>query len=123
MERILVIDDDKQIRDLFKRKLESLGYEVALEDDGEPGLERFIQINPDLVLLDLIMPGKEGIEVLQSMKKINPNCKVIAISAGGRGDAKDYLVFAKVLGAIEVMEKPVDLNLLESTVKRVLLSN
>ncbi len=120
MARILIIDDDEQIRYLFKRKLEQEGYDILVEDDGDPGLRSFIENKPDLILLDIIMPGKEGIEVIREMVDMDPKVKIIAISAGGRGSARDYLEYAKRFGAKKVMEKPVDLNELVIAVKEVL---
>jgi DNA-binding NtrC family response regulator len=120
MAKILVIDDDEQIRYLFKRKLESKGHVVLLEDDGEPGLESFKENNPDLILLDIIMPRKEGLEVLREIIELDPKAKVIAISAGGRGNASDYLDYAWRFGAKKVLEKPVDLDSLTTIVDEVL---
>lgn len=120
MARILIVDDDEQIRYLFKRKLEQEGYEIFVEDDGGSGLQSFIENKPDLILLDIIMPGKEGIEVIREMVAMNPNVKIIAISAGGRGNASDYLEYARRFGAKKVLEKPVDLTDLVIAVKDVL---
>ncbi|NOY51490.1 MAG: response regulator [Chlorobi bacterium] len=120
MAKILVIDDDEQIRYLFKRKLESKGHLVLLEDDGEPGLASFKENKPDLILLDIIMPRKEGLEVLREIIELDPKAKVIAISAGGRGRASDYLDYAWRFGAKKVLEKPVDLDSLATIVDEVL---
>ncbi len=122
MAKILVIDDDEQIRYLFKRKLESKGHLVLLEDDGEPGLASFKENKPDLILLDIIMPRKEGLEVLREIIDLDPKAKVIAISAGGRGRASDYLDYAWRFGAKKVLEKPVDLDSLATIVDEVLNS-
>lgn len=120
MTSILIIDDDEQIRYLFKRKLEQEGYKIFVEDDGDPGLKSYIKNKPDLILLDIIMPGKEGIEVIREMVSMDKNVKIIAISAGGRGSASDYLEYARRFGAKRVLEKPVDLKVLVETVKEVL---
>ena len=66
----------------------------------------FPQAAADLVITDIVMPGKEGLEVLMALRKIHPPVKIIAISGGGRGDATDYLRMATKMGAARVLSKP-----------------
>jgi len=120
MSKILIIDDDEQIRNLFSRKLGSLGYETFTADDGDIGLVEFRVNKPDLILVDIIMPRKEGIELIREIIAESPKAKIIAISAGGRGNASDYLDYAKKFGARKVLEKPVDLNVMADVVAEVL---
>lgn len=120
MSKILIIDDDEQIRNLFKRKLDSHGYNTLTADDGDVGLLLFRQENPDLTLVDIIMPRKEGIEVIREIMAEFPDTKMIAISAGGRGKASEYLEYAHRFGAKRVLEKPIDLDKLVDVVKEVL---
>ena len=68
MSKILVVEDDKFLREMITRKLDKEGYDVSQAVDGEEGLEKIREIKPDLILLDLIMPGVGGFEVLEEAK-------------------------------------------------------
>ncbi len=86
MAKILLIEDEQIMIDLLQRKLTEEGYEVSVAKDGEEGLEVMAQINPDIILLDIIMPKKGGFEVMEEMQK-DPNLKripVIIISNSGQ---------------------------------------
>ena len=120
MSKILIIDDDEQIRKLFSRKLLSLGYTILTADDGDIGLQIYRKETPDLVLMDIIMPRKEGIELIREIMVEYPDAKIVAISAGGRGKASDYLEYARRFGAKRVLEKPVELTELAQVVEEVL---
>ncbi len=71
--KILIVDDDPHIRDLYKEELEDEGYEVFLANSGKEALEIFSKESPDLVTLDILMPGMNGIEVLRKMKEVASN--------------------------------------------------
>lgn len=120
MEKILVIDDDKVIRIILKQLFEQAGYEVCEAVDGVQGMRLFKQEAPDLVVTDLIMPEKEGIEVIREMKITDPDAKIVAISGGGVGKAYAYLSLAQSMGAAHVFEKPLDVNLMLNTVDKML---
>ncbi|HHO47512.1 MAG TPA: response regulator [Desulfobacteraceae bacterium] len=79
--RILLVDDEEGIQLLYREEFEEEGYEVIAAYSGEEALEKFNQEPPDLVILDINMPGMNGIEVLRRMKEINPNLPVILSSA------------------------------------------
>ncbi|MDD3619201.1 MAG: response regulator [Desulfobulbaceae bacterium] len=79
--RILLVDDEEGIQLLYREEFEEDGYEVIAAYNGEEALEKFSQEPPDLVILDINMPGMNGIEVLRRMKEINPNLPVILSSA------------------------------------------
>ena len=79
--RILLVDDEEGIQLLYREEFEEEGFEVATAYNGEEALEQFSQELPDLVILDINMPGMNGIEVLRRMKEINPNLPVILSSA------------------------------------------
>jgi DNA-binding response OmpR family regulator len=123
MNKILIIDDDEQIRNLFKRELDSHGYSTITADDGDVGLMMFLSEKPDLTLVDIIMPRKEGIELIREIISESPQAKIIAISAGGRGKASEYLDYALRFGAKRILEKPVDLDQLAAVVDEVLNTN
>jgi CheY-like chemotaxis protein len=105
---ILIIDDEPQFRRLFIKKLAKLPYTVIEAENGDEGLKRFLENKPNLVITDLVMPKKEGIETIIELKKTTPGVKIIAISGGGRNTPGSYLDIAKQLGAAHVFTKPVD---------------
>ncbi len=109
MNKILVIDDDDHFGNMMKRMLEKAGYDVELAVDGSQGVKLFRQIAPDLVITDIIMPEKEGIEVIMELKEMVPDVKIIAVSGGGRRmEGSLILPMAKQLGAKNIFSKPVD---------------
>ena len=106
MFRILVIDDDVQVRKMLRLTLAADGFDVIEAQDGKVAMRLFRQDPADLVITDLIMPEKEGIETIIELKRDYPGIKIIAISGGGRIDPKDYLYLAEKLGAQITLEKP-----------------
>ena len=106
MKRILIIDDDHHILVMLKKMLEKAGFEVDLASNGVDGLELFQKIQADLVITDIIMPEKEGLETIREMKRIRSDLKIIAMSGGGKISADNYLETAKIFGASLVLEKP-----------------
>lgn len=106
MYRILIIDDDMQIRKMLRLTLTAAGFEVTEAQDGKVAMKLMRQAPSELVVTDLIMPEKEGIETIIELKRDFPEVKVIAISGGGRIDPKDYLFLAEKLGAQLTLEKP-----------------
>ncbi len=105
---ILVIDDDEQIRKMFRSLLEREGYEVKVAPDGKQGILQYRNNPADLVILDIIMPEKEGLETIMDLRRDFPDIKIIAISGGGRIGPEDYLMMAKNLGAMRTFVKPVE---------------
>ena len=106
MARILLIDDDDAVRTAIVASLSRMGHAVVEARDGKQGLEMLPIVRPDLLITDLVMPGKEGFEVLMEVRKKTPALKVIAISGGGRQTAADGLQMARHLGAGRVLTKP-----------------
>lgn len=104
---ILVIDDEKDILQLITTMLSSEGHDVLAAEDGERGLELLQDFDDiEIVITDLIMPNKEGIETIMEMHKIRPELKVLAMSGGGRGGIATYLSTAKNVGASATLAKP-----------------
>ena len=91
MSKILVIDDDKNIRSLLRDFLERDGYEVMEAENGKVGLKLFRENGADLVITDLIMPEKEGIETIRELRRDFSDVKIIAISGGGAIGPETYL--------------------------------
>ncbi len=106
MKRILVIDDDFQVRALLKEILEQEGYEVADASNGAEGIRLYRDEPADLIITDIIMPEKEGIETIFELKRDFPDVKIIAISGGGRLSSKDYLSIAEKCNVARTFSKP-----------------
>ena len=106
MSKILIIDDEPYILLMLKKMLEKAGYEVDLASNGRQGLELFQKDSADMVITDIIMPDKEGLEIIMEMKQTHPDLKIIAISGGGRISPESYLECAKHFGASRVFQKP-----------------
>lgn len=106
MKKILIIDDDKEVLKMLTNLIGRAGYATLSARDGEEGLKLFHQENPDLVVTDLIMPNKEGLEVIMEIRKSLHSPKIIAISGGGKLTPESYLPLAERLGADHVLEKP-----------------
>jgi len=117
MHRILIIDDEIIIRKLFTRLLTREKYKVLTAADGKKGIETVKKEKLDLVILDLKMPGIDGIEALKRIKEINKNIRVIIITAFGTiKSASDALN----LGADDFISKPFDIAKIRMTIKNVL---
>lgn len=120
MANILLIDDDYQFRTMLRKMLERNGYEVFEASDGKEGVKLYRKNPTDLIITDLIMPEKDGIETIQELKKDFPDINIIAISGGGRLGPQDYLHLAKMLGAKRTLTKPIELPDLIKTIEELL---
>jgi len=120
MQNILVIDDDKLMCLALAKILISAGYNVVQAADGEEGLKMYRSQDFDLVITDLIMPDKEGIQIIRELRKENSRIRIIAMSAGGRGGATDYLKWARLMGAKQCLSKPIKREDLLDAVQAVL---
>jgi CheY-like chemotaxis protein len=120
MTHILLIDDDEQFRTMLRQLMERNGYEVTEASGGKEGIRLYREGPTDLVITDLIMPGKDGIETIQELKKEFPDIKVIAVSGGGRLGPQDYLHLAKMLGARRTLTKPINLTELLKAIEEIL---
>jgi CheY-like chemotaxis protein len=89
-----------------QKMLERAGYIVTSTGDGRSALEQYGSNPTDLVITDLIMPETDGLEMIQELRRINPDVRILAISGGGRVDAEEYLSVARKFGAVEVLSKP-----------------
>ena len=100
---VLCVDDDSDIRELLTRVLSHAGYKVETARDGDTGLAAVELRKPEVVLLDIKMPGKSGIEVLKELKQSNPDLQIIMVS--GIGDLSTALDCIK-MGAADFVVKP-----------------
>ena len=119
MAQILVVDDEEQIRDVLCRTMEHFGYTVDVAAHGEEAIRKLSEHPYDLVISDILMPEKDGLEVIMFLKKQQPDVKVIAISAPGN---ELYLDTARGLGAARVFSKPFRIHELAGAVKELLPS-
>jgi DNA-binding response OmpR family regulator len=104
MAKILIIEDDKFLRELIARKLVKEGYEIAEAIDGEEGLKKVSEENPDLILLDLILPGIDGFEVLAKIKE-DPKTSLIPVLILSNLGQKDEIERGLKLGAVDFLVK------------------
>ncbi|MCB2180433.1 MAG: response regulator [Desulfobulbaceae bacterium] len=105
MANILIIDDEEQIRNLLKRVFGKLGHTVVTAENGSVGLKILHQEVFDLVVTDIFMPEKEGMETIMEIKRDFPSVKIIAMSGGDRSGI-DFLPMTKALGASNCISKP-----------------
>src|SRR4051794_12577386 len=115
MAKILVIDDEQSIRNLFGILFRLKGYDVVLAESGQKGLEVFRRERPDVVVLDLKMPGMNGITVLQHLRNLNPLQPVIVLTGAGTPELEQEI---RALGMTEYVEKEFSLHLLGDALKR-----
>jgi len=106
MIKILVIEDDNNFRSILVTMLQRAGYEVIQAENGNEALKHCRMNRPDLVLTDIIMPDKEGLETIQELLAVCPGVKIIAMSGGGRLGPNSYLPLAEKFGAKKTLQKP-----------------
>jgi DNA-binding NtrC family response regulator len=107
MASILVIDDEVLMRTTLRTALEKAGHQVAEARDGNQGMKVFAEVRPDLVLTDIIMPDREGIEMIREMRSLDPDVPIIAMSGGGSVGGDLFLELAARLGATRTLSKPI----------------
>jgi UDP-3-O-acyl N-acetylglucosamine deacetylase len=115
--KVLIVDDEERVVQSIAGVLEDEGFRVATARSGEEAIEIFQQEGPDITLLDIWMPGMDGIEVLRRLKWMAPECQVIMIS--GHATISTAMTAVK-LGAFDFIEKPLSLDLLLMTIRRAL---
>ncbi len=121
MAKILVVDDEPQVRVMLKEMLLVDNHEVLEAENGKQGGEVFVNEKCDLLITDLVMPGKNGIDLIIELKEIYNNTRIIAISGGGGLAGRfDYLVIAKLMGVQVAINKPFSLDEIRRAVQTVL---
>ena len=115
--KILLVDDSALARRSVRQMLEGAGYEVAEAEDGLIALERYFLEKPDLVILDLVMNGMMGLDVLQKLHEMDPKVIAIVVSADIQHSSREMAVAG---GARDFLNKPVDRASLLSAVSRAL---
>lgn len=120
MARILIIDDEDQSRNMLSQALTRAGHEVFAASDGSEGIELFRSVMADLVITDILMPGKEGLETIIELRRDFSEVKIIAMSGGGRTGNLNFLDIAERLGAQRTLQKPFHLQEVFQLVQEVL---
>ena len=115
--RILIVDDSKLSRKMLRKTLEAGGHTVIEAQDGLQALEVYSLQPPDLVLLDMVMEGMHGIEVLQKLKELDPNARVVLATADVQLQTASS---AKQAGALGLVKKPFQDNVILSAVENAL---
>lgn len=116
-QNILIVDDEAPVRDVLKRKLEQCGYDVCEAADGDEAIRALESVPFDLVITDIVMPERDGIETICFLRAKQPDVKVIAISAPSN---QLFLESAHGLGAARVFNKPLKLSELAKAVEQLL---
>jgi two-component system, chemotaxis family, chemotaxis protein CheY len=108
MARVLVVDDDEVLLGVVTRMLEGGGYDVVTVADGAAAVESYRTHPADVVLMDLYMPGTDGVEALIRLRQQFPDVRIVAISGGGYRDKDEVLELARRLGAAWTLPKPLE---------------
>ncbi|MEE8294969.1 MAG: response regulator [Sphingomonadales bacterium] len=106
MADILIADDDPEILRLLEKAFTIRGHKVVVARDGEEAVDHAKSKRFDVIITDIIMPKKAGIETILELKILYPDIKIIAISGGGRKGNMDFLRMAELIGATDVLAKP-----------------
>jgi len=108
MGRILIVEDDKSVRELLQDILGRAGHEVVAARNGKEAIAQYKNSPADLIITNILMPEKEGLETIQELSREDPEIKIIAISGGGQIGPADYLEIARRFGAMRTFSKPFD---------------
>jgi DNA-binding response OmpR family regulator len=118
---ILVIDDDQQFRRMICMILEDAGYEVRSAENGLEGLGMFMKERPDLVITDLYMPEKEGLETIMELRQTDKNIRILVVSGGcPHMNMSEMFTMAGIFGADAALPKPFDIEVFLQKVKELL---
>lgn len=117
MKQILVVDDEKNIRQLFQEELIDEGYQVAVADSGKEALAKLAQRKPDLMIVDIRMPEMTGLELLQEIRRSHKDIPIIVCTAL-RALQDDYTIWESQVSAF--LAKPVDLDELKAKVAEII---
>ena len=119
MARILLVEDAVDLRNALVHALRSEGHVVAAAEDGEQGMALQPSFSADILITDIFMPNKDGIETIQEFKQAAPDARIIVMSASNRLNSATYLTIAQELGVDEVLNKPFSIQELLEVVARL----
>ncbi len=117
--RILIVDDDFEIAEPVKFALQKLGYEVTHVPDGNQGVAAISTVNPDLMVLDMMMPGRSGFLVLEHLRSSKRTGVRVIMVTGNEGER--HQTYARMLGADDYIHKPFAMDRLVQSVQKLLL--
>lgn len=104
--KIVIIDDDRLVRDTLLNYLDDEDCEALVAADGIEGMRLINQHEPDIVVTDILMPNKEGMEIITELRKLHPEVRIVAISGQNWSGFSSYLDMASRLGAHAILPKP-----------------
>jgi len=120
MAQILIIEDDVEFRNVLKEMLERQDYEIMVASDGEEGIKMFRNNPTPLVITDIIMPNKEGVELIFELQRDFPDAKIIAISGGGKMKAEDCIKTVSLIPNVKrTFQKPFAMDEMLQAVKEL----
>lgn len=120
MARILVMEDDDGFREMLREMLEIAGHEVVEASDGEVGLKLYRKEPTDLIIIDIFMPSKDGLEAIIELNRNYPDVKIIAISGGGKRGDLTFLDASLTFGANRKFAKPFERQELLQAIRELL---
>ena len=120
MKKLLIVDDEKVFTQAMARLFTQKNFHVTVASNGFEAIDALKEVEPDIIISDILMPNSDGIELLLYIKKNKIKTPVIAISGGGRLSSIDYLKMAERFGATATLNKPVSFDELLVTVKQIL---
>ena len=121
MTKILVVDDEENIRNILRESLANEAYEVLEASSGVEASEILGKNEIDLMITDLVMPGKTGLDLIMEVKESIPDLSIIAMSGGGGINGRfDYLPIAQLIGANNIVKKPFSIRDIKQTVADLL---
>lgn len=118
--RILVVEDDPSVRRFLRQALENAGYEVIVGTNGQEGISRYRESPTDLIITDIVMPGKDGLALIMAIQNEFPDSKLIAISGGNARATDEMLLMAEKFGALRTLQKPFSVSVLLDAVREAL---
>lgn len=121
MAKILIVDDEQNIRNILRETLKKEQHEVFEASSGLDASAILDSNNIELMITDLVMPGKTGLDLIMEVKEQNPELTIIAISGGGGINGRfDYLPIAQLIGANNIIKKPFSISDIKQTVAELL---
>ena len=123
MSTILIIDDDEQFNLMMKTALEAKGYEVETASNGRDAKVLYQNKKYDVIITDIIMPDVDGYEVILDLRRMGLGDRTIAVSAGGRTAADDYLITAKHFDVAATFNKPFELQPFREKIEEIIKSH